>query len=221
MTEETRDTAEITLGTGKLLGIFFGLAVICAVFFTLGYMLGRGSSAGARTEIVTSLPNGNSSAIKPSAANNKGTDAVAQTCVAGSANCPPAGANQDSASSNSAANKTPDAQLPSANSQSPTSTSAANNSTSQPGSTPAGATAPEMKNVPSGSYIVQVAAVSKQEDAEILVAALRKKQYPVFLSSGGGDSYFRVQVGPFTDVKEAETMRARLAGEGYNPIVKK
>jgi cell division septation protein DedD len=220
MTEETRDTAEITLGTGKLLGIFFGLAVICAVFFTLGYMLGRGSSAGARTEIVTSLPNGNSSAIKPSAANNKGSDAVAQTCVAGSANCPPAVANQDSASSNPAANKTPDAQLPSANSQSPASTGA-NNSTSQPGSTPAGATAPEMKNVPSGSYIVQVAAVSKQEDAEILVAALRKKQYPVFLSSGGGDSYFRVQVGPFTDVKEAETMRARLAGEGYNPIVKK
>ena len=80
---------------------------------------------------------------------------------------------------------------------------------------------PEVKNVSSGSFIVQVAAVSKQEDAEFLVAALRKKQYPVFLSAGGGDAYFRVQVGPFTDMKEAETTRARLASEGYNPIIKK
>jgi cell division protein FtsN len=30
-----------------------------------------------------------------------------------------------------------------------------------------------------------------------------------------------VQVGPFTDVKEAETMRARLVNDGYNPILKK
>jgi DedD protein len=49
-TRELQGDAEITLGTGKLLGIFFGLAVICAVFFTMGYMLGRGSAAGAKTE---------------------------------------------------------------------------------------------------------------------------------------------------------------------------
>ena len=90
-TRELPDDAEITLGTGKLLGIFFGLAAICAVFFTLGYMLGRGSAAGARTEIVGSVPSGNGTANKPSAANNKSPDASSQNCPAGSANCPPAG----------------------------------------------------------------------------------------------------------------------------------
>ena len=70
--------------------------------------------------------------------------------------------------------------------------------------------------------MVQVAAVSKQEDAEILVTALRKKQYPVLIVSNiPGDSLFHVQVGPFTDAKEAESMRSHLSGDGYNAIVKK
>ena len=69
--------------------------------------------------------------------------------------------------------------------------------------------------------MVQVAAVSKQEDAEILGAALRKKQYPVLVVSNvAGDSLFHVQVGPFNDQKEAESMRSRLASDGYNAIVK-
>src|SRR5215475_7161456 len=38
----SQDT-EITLGTGKLLVLFFGLVAICALFFALGYSLGRKS----------------------------------------------------------------------------------------------------------------------------------------------------------------------------------
>ena len=37
---------EITLGTAKLLSLFFGLVVVCAVFFALGYTLGRKSDIG-------------------------------------------------------------------------------------------------------------------------------------------------------------------------------
>ncbi len=37
---------EITLGTAKLLSLFFGLVIICAVFFALGYTLGRKTDAG-------------------------------------------------------------------------------------------------------------------------------------------------------------------------------
>lgn len=73
----------------------------------------------------------------------------------------------------------------------------------------------------SGAFTVQVAAVRHQEDAEALVGALRKKEYPVFLASAGSDSLFHVQVGPFVSQKEAEAMRSRLAGDGYNAILKK
>jgi cell division septation protein DedD len=69
---------------------------------------------------------------------------------------------------------------------------------------------------------VQVAAVSRQEDAESLVEALKKKQYPAFTANNDSiDKFYHVQVGPYADIKEAEAMRARLIGDGYNPIVKK
>jgi cell division septation protein DedD len=74
---------------------------------------------------------------------------------------------------------------------------------------------------PGNGYYVQVAAVSKQEDADALVEALKKKQYPAFSSNSQGDSFFHVQVGPYSDIKQAEDMRAKLVSDGYNPILKK
>jgi cell division septation protein DedD len=70
-------------------------------------------------------------------------------------------------------------------------------------------------------YFVQVAAVSKQDDAGALVDALKKKQYPAFIAANLADKLFRVQVGPFADIKDAEAMRFRLVNDGYNPILKK
>jgi cell division septation protein DedD len=52
------------------------------------------------------------------------------------------------------------------------------------------------------------------------VTALRKKQYPVFIANSAGDPLFHVQVGPFSEKKDAEAMRTRLSGDGYNAIVK-
>jgi len=69
--------------------------------------------------------------------------------------------------------------------------------------------------------MVQVAAVSKREDAEALTDALRKKQYPVVIINTPTDKLFHVQLGPFADVKDAEAMKGRLVSDGYNPIVKK
>jgi len=205
----SQDT-EITLGTGKLLGIFFGLVVVCGAFFTLGYLLGHSTGAsGASTQIVGSAtPQAPSSAGKPSGV-NKAPETTVQNCPPGSPNCAPA-SGPDSTFVNSVSNKTPNNQLTPATTQPPASTTSA----TAPATTPA-------QTGTAGPYMVQVAAVSKQEDAETLVSALRKKQYPVFSATQPGDSLFHVQVGPFTDLKEAEGMRARLAGDGYNAIVKK
>jgi cell division septation protein DedD len=74
---------------------------------------------------------------------------------------------------------------------------------------------------PAAAYFVQVAAVSKQEDADALVDALKKKQYPAFVAPIAADKLCRVQVGPFSDVKEAEATRTRLIADGYSPILKK
>jgi cell division septation protein DedD len=79
-----------------------------------------------------------------------------------------------------------------------------------------------MAPIPMGGYFVQIAAVSKQEDAESLVEALKKKQYPAFVASNSStDKLFRIQLGPFSDIRDAEGMRSRLVNDGYNPILKK
>jgi DedD protein len=202
-TDEVRDT-EITLSTGKLLGIFFALAIVCGVFFTMGYLLGKSTSAGGRTEIVASVPTG-SAASKPSAS-NKTPEATTQSCPPGSPNCSPASAD--------AGSKNPDQQ---SSSQSSGQQASGGKTPDQSSSQSAGT---DVKNGAGGSFMVQVAAVSKQEDADILVTALRKKQYPVFIANSAGDPLFHVQVGPFSEKKDAEAMRTRLAGDGYNAIVK-
>src|SRR5437763_2311623 len=38
------EDTEITLGTGKMLALFFGLVALCAVFFGMGFSLGKNSS---------------------------------------------------------------------------------------------------------------------------------------------------------------------------------
>ncbi|HEU4416801.1 MAG TPA: SPOR domain-containing protein [Candidatus Angelobacter sp.] len=189
---------EITLSTSKLLGIFFALAIVCGVFFTMGYLLGKSTSVGGRTEIVGVVPSG-SSASKPSAG-NKTPITTTQNCPPGSSDCAPAVTNADAATTG----KTVD------NASAP---AAADKNTDPSASA-------DTKNGAAGSFMVQVAAVSKQEDADILKTSLQKKQYPAFISNSAGDPLFHVQVGPFTDRKDAEAMRVRLAGEGYNPIVK-
>ena len=199
---DSQDT-EITLGTAKLLGLFFGLVIICAVFFALGYTLGRKSDsalAAAGTAPLTVA----SSGIKP----------------AGSSSPQPA---PPMTFYKSVEQKDANSQL------TPPTTSAESNSPAPVGQAPTTAqpaqttTPPDpMIAIPTPGYFVQVAAVSKQDDAEALVDALKKKQYPAFVASNSTtDKLFRVQVGPFTDIKDAEGIRTRLINDGYNPILKK
>src|SRR5579864_1475876 len=194
----TQDT-EITLGTGKLLGIFFLLAAICAAFFTMGYLFGRGSNpAAASTAIVSTVPStSNNTGTKPSAGGNKSVEST-----------PPAISDSAMHNPSTAQASTPP----------PPTLIPVKGTDDNAAATPSAGT----RNAETGSYMVQVAAVSRQEDAEILVNALRKKEYPVLMVGNvPGDSLFHVQVGPFTDPKEAEAMRSRLAGDGYNAIVKR
>ena len=183
---DPQDT-EITLGTGKMLVLFFGLVVLCSVFFALGFKLGRSSSSGPElTSTPSSATTGNTVA-KPAA---KPADPVPAAKV-----------------------DTPPAPAPADNSAKPA------DADSKPASAPASADSAAAPAA-SGNYYVQVAAVSKQEDADALVEALKKKQYAAF-STALSDKLIRVQVGPFGDIKEAEATRAKLVGDGYNPILKK
>lgn len=206
----TQDT-EITLGTGKLLVLFFGLVGVCALFFGLGYALGRKSEPAIAASLSPS-PQTSSNAAKPAS----GGSQPAQPMTFYKAVEQPSGSPQAAPAKADGKADAPADAAATAPGNAPTTASAA-----QPAST----TPTDPLAVPgasTSSYYVQVAAVTKQDDAEALVEALKKKQYPAFVAPApGNDKLFRVQLGPFSDIKEAEAMRTRLIGDGYNPIVKK
>ena len=190
---------EITLGTGKMLVLFFGLVALCGVFFGLGFSMGRSAGKPAASEAAatpaTRVANPRSSSDAPA----KPADLTFYKTVEqkdANAQLTPADASSTSAP----------APIPATPPQQPANSSAPPDPTNLPGA---------------GSYYVQVAAVSKQEDAQALVDALKNKQYPAFTAAGTSDKLFHVQVGPYGDVKDAEAMRAKLIADGYNPILKK
>jgi cell division septation protein DedD len=196
MTTTTSEDTEITLGTGKMLALFFGLVALCAVFFGMGYSLGRNSSSKIAPSDLPAATTPTVGGLRPSAV--KTTSATPPDMTVSKAVDNKDGNSQPNPQD--AAAQAPDAAMPAAP---PT-----------PTPDPAAAT-------PLNGYYVQVAAVSKPEDAEALVDALKKKQYPAFSTNTPTDKLIHVQVGPYGDIKDAEVMRAKLVSDGYNPIMKK
>jgi cell division septation protein DedD len=215
-----RGQRELTLSTGAILGLFFALVVSWGLFFGLGFNMGSHRTPApiedATADASSTHSSANFNAFKPAAGSPTGSAPVqAQPSDAGSAPIvvPP--------SQSHAA--TP------ANTESP-----ATHDDTQPEPTPAGRNNPLTLSHPAvqpaqvtpappvavGSFIVQVAAVSHQEDADLLVTALRSKGYAVAARAEPQDKLLHIQVGPFTNKKDADTMRQRLLADGYNAIIK-
>jgi cell division septation protein DedD len=68
-------------------------------------------------------------------------------------------------------------------------------------------------------WMVQIAAVSRAEDADVLVNALRKHGYTVSARHEIGDNLIHVQTGPFVNRNDANAMRQKLLNDGYNAII--
>jgi len=194
MATSQQDT-EITLGTGKMLALFFGLVLVCAFFFAIGFSFGKKTSSIPSPGANSAGSGTPAAVVRPSAAKNTqpttNSDLSFYKSVeqksANTTLAPPTGSQQN------------------ANAPDQTKSDAASPSAS-----------------PGGAYYVQVAAVTRQEDADALVEALKKKQYPAFsTANSAADKFIRIQVGPYADLKDAEAMRARLISDGYSPIVKK
>lgn len=71
------------------------------------------------------------------------------------------------------------------------------------------------------AWAVQLGAFSSQAKAEQLVAELRKRRYAAFVLEyrAGGQVLYRVRVGPEQDRARAAEIAARLAKDGFEPVV--
>ncbi len=232
------EDTEITLGAGKLLGLFFMLVAICGVFFAIGYSLGKSS---AREQALNDRP--------AEAAEASASTGAAATAEKPSAAVQGKAVDQQQSSGDSADHASPDLTFyqavkqkgpdVSTPSQPASKTAAANNDSATVGTTPAASPAPAKEaagteaasppattpiaTAPAGDYLVQIAAVSHEEDAAALAGALRKKSYSasVVNNPAARDKLYHVVIGPYASLQDAEAMKLKLKAEGYNPIVKR
>jgi DedD protein len=201
---------EISLGTTTILGIFFALALLCAVFFGFGYSLGKRSTPPVVSAAELPAVSSESIASKPA----PGSPAIhaASTLPATPA---------DDANTTTVVTDASEATQPA-----PTLTrvkAVAADFRPDPPTKPAAlkpAAVASIAPATPGLAIVQVAAVSHQEDADVLIKALKHRGYNVAVHHETQDKLLHVQIGPFPTKKDADAMKQRLQTDGYNAIVK-
>jgi cell division septation protein DedD len=211
-----RHETELTLTSATLLGIFFGMVLLCVLFFGLGFAVGRYGRG------------------EPKPANQQTSAAAPSASTAGSSRPKPSASAQNTAEPQRTVVSLPSDEASNAN---PAASSQHSESTPAPASFPShplvkpalpsqpnsSQSAPPLRVEPSVSpalsLMVQIAAVSHQEDAQVLVSALRKRGYAVSVRRLPSDSLLHVQVGPFANHNEAYSMRQKLLSDGYNAIV--
>lgn len=215
---------ELTLGPAMLLTLGVILFALCAACFVFGYAVGRRSTTefasvstppAAASPVVAQPP---TLASKPSAGQS-GTQPQQAAATADES---------DSAAADSKPLPAPVAvSVPTGSNG-----GAVPAGTSQPAihSALPGQTASAEAGASTGSGVqpvlaqastimVQIAAVSHPEDADVLVGALRKRGYAVSAHRDPADGLLHVQVGPFANRNDAVAMRQKLLNDGYNAIV--
>ena len=202
----SRGGGDRVLESRHLVGLFLGVVLLCGVFFTLGYVMGRNQFGGSVHAAETPSRNAPSSSAKSKEGEapewdfygaKKDTDRLEQPA-------PPA---KSPAPSNAPPNK-PNAATP-APAPKPSVSDAKSPQRYQP---PA---------IPKAAILLQVAALRRQGDALEMAEAIQQKKFPAFVVTPGSDNFYRVQVGPYQDIATAEAAKRALEQFGFKPIIKR
>lgn len=183
---------ELVLGNRQLLSGFFIVVILFAVFFVMGYIVGRNSAplpqlSANREQGAAAAPGGRPQAASPAAA--------PQTASAAE----------------------PPKENAAAGGETQPATQAAQPSDARPAA-PAPAEPTASEPAPGETYL-QVTAV-KQDVAETVAKTLKDKGFPTVLSAGPPGKT-RVLVGPYADLAKLGQAKAELERLGFSPFVKK
>lgn len=192
---------ELILGNKQLLSGFFIVVILFAVFFVMGYIVGRNSTPA--TQLAASREAGSGTApsnTRPDAAS--GNVQAPPSALAAAADSP-----KEAAGGNPSAGQTV---LPPAQ---PVDTKPATPTPS------ASATAAAPAESAAGETYLQVTAV-KQDVAETVAKTLKDKGFPALLSPGPAGRT-RVLVGPYADLAKLGQAKAELERLGFSPFVKR
>jgi len=214
-----RGGADRVLESRHLVGLFLGVVLLCAVFFTLGYVMGRTQYGGP-----VHAAEGMGKLISPS------TSAAPVKPKPAEAPAPPAKSEWDFyAKDDHRAEPAPKAASPKPAVPTPIPAVAVK----KPGAPPPATTTPvaaspakptarsQPPRLPKGSIVVQLAALTRETDALAMADTIQQKRFPAFVVTPATDNYYRVQVGPYPDEKSADTAKRALEQLGFKPIIKR
>ena len=203
---------ELTLSTGVQVLLVAGLLLALGLSFVLGYVVGR--PGGQPATVADQQPAASTGAPLQSSGSSSKPTARAQPAAPPSVSIATP-QNNGSPAAGSAPQSAPAVVVPVA------AQPVLNPQASQPQLRPA---LPPANYAPSAApsasqLMVQIAAVSHQEDADVLVGALRKRGYAVSARRDPVDSLIHVRIGPFNTRDEANRWRMKLLDDGYNAMI--
>ena len=201
MAKNVDQQTELVLENRQVVGIFLGMALLCGIFFALGYVVGRNTASPSAALAQNDEGSGQASE-KPSALPSP---SYMQSN--------PAAAGQNSAGQAS------DTNLNFYNSVQQDQPQGMQPATESADGAAAPAAAP-VESPPPG-ILVQVSALTRREDADSLVALLKEMKLPVLVTSGENDSLFHVVVGPYQNEAEAQKTKQVLEQEGFRPFIRR
>jgi septal ring-binding cell division protein DamX len=211
---------ERVLESRHVIGLFMLMLLFSGVFFTLGYLMGRDQYGGPVRAATDFFKKPDISPSHKSDANAKRTSNPAPATTPTDTAAPP---NSDWEFYHAGDRKKPEDHLKpvaSAPAAAPKNLPALVRTTAPPRTASAPSKTSNTSFIPTGSYMLQVAALRKEADALELARGLQKKKFPAFVVSPQADKYYRVQVGPYPDPKAADAARKSLEGAGFKAIVK-
>jgi cell division septation protein DedD len=217
-----RGAGERVLESKHVIGLFLLMLLFSGIFFSLGYVMGRNQYDGQVRAAMTTMgrtepayvPKNDPAPKKvaedaTTADSDPSTDSTSPAWTFPSTNGP---ASAEPYLDTPPAVKTPD---------SPTKPAYSKTARLQAQPVSARVVTKNSKSttvapfIPTGSYVIQVAALMRQDDALAIAGSLQKKHYSVYVQSPQKDKYYRVQVGPFKDQKSADAAKKGLEGEGF------
>jgi cell division septation protein DedD len=211
-----RGGGERVLESRHLIGLFLVVVVLCCVFFTLGYVMGRTeygpSFRAAAAEITRDGGPARAHSSPPSAPDASGGTAASGAGSSSewdfySTKKPDAKLEPPKVSSNPAKPATPGVAAPAA--------------PPKPAAAGARLARYQPPRIPRGAVILQLAALTRESDALALADALQQKQFPAFVVTPTADNLYRVQVGPYADLQSANLAKRSLEREGFKAILKR
>ncbi|HEV2615641.1 MAG TPA: SPOR domain-containing protein [Candidatus Acidoferrales bacterium] len=235
-----RGGGDRVLESRHLIGLFLGVVLLCCVFFTLGYVMGKTQYGNAPVEAA-------SIDKTPQAVTPRGAQRAAPSQASPewdfyarkkTAEVPlkPAPASSHVAESASAA--APPSFSPVATARAPISAPASGNvpapapvrlpesvrhKTAPPASRPSSAVPSRFRapRISKNAVVLQVGALRSESDALAMADALQAKGFPSFVVNPTTDGFYRVQVGPFDSQAIGDKAKQNLQRAGFKAIYRR